>query len=149
MSFISTLIHAHIRSHQTSMGLLLNGGGISAYVNPPFGSVWHQGPNDSKPRKKGPTAWVRKAMFESDHGYPSIVLVFPLSKWELMLMNGLKSDRVEVRNYGDVKWHAIEDNLPGKGTGRHIAGFILKAPRYEPVGIARVGNNLSDTGQRD
>jgi hypothetical protein len=100
--------------------------GTSAYVNPPFGSIMHKGPNDKKLKKKGPTAWVRKALFESDNGYPTIVLVFPLSKWELMLMDGLKSDRVEVRNLGDKKWLATEDSSPGNGTGRHIACFILK-----------------------
>ena len=31
----------------------------------------------------------------------------------------------EIRNLGDVKWLATEDNKPGKGTGRHIACFIL------------------------
>lgn len=34
--------------------------GWSSYVNPPFGSILHQGPGDKKPKKKGPTAWVRK-----------------------------------------------------------------------------------------
>ena len=32
------------------------------YVNPPFGSIMHQGPDDKKPKKKGPTAWMRKAI---------------------------------------------------------------------------------------
>lgn len=30
-----------------------------------------------------------------------------------------------VRNLGDVKWLATEDGSQGKGTGRHIAAFIL------------------------
>ena len=36
-----------------------------------------------------------------------------------------------VRNLKDVKWCATEDGLPGKGTGRHIAAFVLepKDPR--------------------
>lgn len=99
--------------------------GQSNYVNPPFGSIMHQGPNDKKPRKKGPTAWVRKALEENAKS-KTVVMVFPLSKWELMLMTGLKSDHMEVRNLGDVKWVATEDGTPGKGTGRHIACFILK-----------------------
>jgi len=99
--------------------------GTSNWVNPPFGSIYHQGPNDKKPRKKGPTAWVRKALFEQAKNKTS-VLVFPLSKWELMLMDGLKGPNVEVRNLGDVKWLAIEDGSEGKGTGRHIACFILR-----------------------
>jgi hypothetical protein len=73
--------------------------GQSNYVNPPFGSIIHEG------RKKGPTAWVRKA------------------KWVLML---LKAIGTEVRNLGDVRWLSIEDKSAGKGTGRHIAAFILK-----------------------
>ncbi len=38
----------------------------------------------------------------------------------MMLAAGAK-----VRNLGDVKWLATEDGLPGKGTGRHIACFVL------------------------
>jgi hypothetical protein len=33
-----------------------------------------------------------------------------------------------VRNLRDVKWCATEDGQPGKGTGRHIACFILDPP---------------------
>jgi hypothetical protein len=31
-----------------------------------------------------------------------------------------------VRNLGDVKWLATEDRSQGKGTGRHVAAFILE-----------------------
>ena len=31
----------------------------------------------------------------------------------------------QVRNLGDVRWLATEDGTEGKGTGRHIAAFIL------------------------
>lgn len=34
--------------------------GESNYVNPPFGSIMHDG------KKKGPTAWARKAISESE-----------------------------------------------------------------------------------
>ena len=87
----------------------------SNYVNPPFGSIIHQG------RKKGPTAWVRKSIEENKKGR-SVVLVYPLDKWILMLLKA----GAEVRNLYDVKWLATEDKSPGKGTGRHIACFILK-----------------------
>jgi len=87
------------------------------WVNPPFGSIMHNG------RKKGPTAWVRKAIEENAKG-KTVVLVYPVDKWILML---LKAIGTEVRNLGDVKWLAIEDGSPGKGTGRHIACFILRA----------------------
>lgn len=30
-----------------------------------------------------------------------------------------------VRNLGDVRWLATEDGSAGKGTGRHIACFVL------------------------
>ncbi len=88
--------------------------GESIYVNPPFGSIIHEG------KKKGPTAWVRKAIAEFQKG-KRVVLVFPLPKWILMLVK----IRAEIRNLGDVRWLSIEDGLPGKGTGRHIACFIL------------------------
>jgi hypothetical protein len=87
------------------------------YVNPPFGSIMHQG------RKKGPTAWVRKALEEHRKG-KTVVLVYPIDKWILML---LKEIGAKVRNLGDVRWLATEDGSIGKGTGRHIACFILEA----------------------
>lgn len=90
--------------------------GRSNYVNPPFGSIMHEG------KKKGPTAWVRKALAEREKG-KSVVLVYPIDKWVLMLL----AAGAEVRNLGDVRWLATEDNQPGKGTGRHIACFVLKA----------------------
>jgi hypothetical protein len=90
--------------------------GNSNYVNPPFGSIIHQG------KKKGPTAWVRKAIEENSKG-KTVVLVYPIDKWILMLLKVIKC---EVRNLGDVKWLATEDRSQGKGTGRHIACFILR-----------------------
>jgi hypothetical protein len=89
--------------------------GQSSYVNPPFGSIIHKG------KKKGVTAWVRKALAENEKG-KKVVLVFPIDKWILMLLKA----GAEVRNLGDVKWLATEDKKPGKGTGRHIACFVLK-----------------------
>ena len=88
--------------------------GQSSYVNPPFGSIIHEG------KKKGPTAWARKAIAEFQKG-KKVVLVYPIDKWVLMLL----AAGARVENLGDVKWLATEDGLPGKGTGRHIAAFIL------------------------
>jgi hypothetical protein len=93
--------------------------GKSNYVNPPFGSIIHQG------KKKGPTAWVRKAIEECRKG-KRVVLVYPIDKWVLMLMAEILGDHAQVRNLGDVKWLATEDRSQGKGTGRHIACFILE-----------------------
>lgn len=89
--------------------------GKSSYANPPFGSIIHEG------KKKGVTAWVRKALKEHEKG-KQVVLVYPVDKWLLMLLEA----GAEVRNLGDVKWLSIEDRQPGKGTGRHIACFVLK-----------------------
>ena len=96
--------------------------GESNYVNPPFGSIIHQGPNDKKPKKKGPTAWMRKAIEEQKKGRLSVV-VYPIDKWVLMMLKASKC--THVRNLGDVKWCATEDGSQGKGIGRHIAAFIL------------------------
>jgi len=86
------------------------------YVNPPFGSIMHNG------RKKGPTAWMRKAIEEQRKGKLSVV-VYPVDKWVLMMLAA--TGAVNVRNLGDVRWHATEDGTIGKGTGRHIAAFVL------------------------
>jgi hypothetical protein len=95
--------------------------GRSNYVNPPFGSIIHQG------RKKGPTAWVRKALAEHAEG-KRVVLVYPLDKWILMLLEA----GAQVVNLRDVRWHATEDGSTGKGTGRHIAAFILDHNQRTP-----------------
>jgi hypothetical protein len=89
--------------------------GQSNYANIPFGSViGHDG------KKKGPTAWARKAIAESRKG-KRVVLLYPIDKWILMML----AAGAEVRNLGDVRWCATEDGSQGKGTGRHIAAFIL------------------------
>lgn len=89
--------------------------GQSNYVNPPFGSIIHNG------KKKGPTAWARKALAENAKG-KHVVLVYPLPKWVLMLLDA----GARVRNLGDVRWHSTEENQPGIGIGQHTAMFILK-----------------------
>lgn len=95
--------------------------GTRTYCNPPFGSIMHQG------RKKGPTAWMRKAIEEFRKGR-FVVIVYPVDKWVLMMLDALGVTDV-VRNLGDVKWCAVEDGTPGKGTGRHIACFVLDPSR--------------------
>jgi hypothetical protein len=99
--------------------------GRSSYVNPPFGSM-----ATPDGRKTGVTAWVRKAIAEHKKG-KKVVIVYPLDKWILMLL----AAGAKVRNLGDVRWLATEDGQPGKGTGRHIACFILpvKKPRMRKL----------------
>lgn len=93
--------------------------GGSNYVNPPFGVVMHKG------KKKGATAWARKAIEEHKKG-KRVVFVYPIDKWVLMLLDA----GAKVRNLRDVKWCATEDGTPGKGTGRHIAMFVLEPRAY-------------------
>lgn len=94
--------------------------GKSNYVNPPFGSIMHEG------KKKGPTAWVRKAIEEHRKG-KTVVFVFPIDKWVLMLLKEIIGEDGEIRNLYDVKWLERDTKVQGKGTGRHIACFILRA----------------------
>lgn len=93
--------------------------GESNYVNPPFGSIIQDG------KKKGPTAWARKAIAENKNG-KNVVMVYPIPKWILMLMEA----GAKIRNLGDVKWHSIEDNTPGPGIGQYVACFILESNNY-------------------
>ena len=78
--------------------------GESSYCNPPFGSIVHEG------KKKGPTAWARKAIEEYKKG-KDVVLVYPIHKWMLMLIES----GAEVKNLGDIRWLATEDGKAGKG----------------------------------
>jgi hypothetical protein len=84
--------------------------GKSNYVNPPFVAE----------RGNGVTAWTRKAITEAEKGNKT-VLVFPLDKWILRLIDA----GAELRNLGDVRWCAVEDGEAGKGIGRWLACFIL------------------------
>lgn len=88
--------------------------GQSNYVNPPFGVTIQNG------KKKGPTAWARKAINEYQKG-KRVVLVYPIDKWIHMLLEA----GAKVVNLRDVKWCSIEDGNPGKGTGRWVAMFVL------------------------
>jgi hypothetical protein len=108
--------------------------GSSNYVNPPFGSIMHQG------KKKGPTAWVRKSIEEWRKG-KRVVLVYPVDKWLLMLTSSILGDHAHIRNLGDVKWVATEDGTTGKGTGRHIACFILE-PSVSAKSVAANDDDL-------
>lgn len=73
-------------------------------------------------KKKGMTAWVRKAIAEHAKG-KSVTMVYPIDKWVLMLIKA----GAKITNLGDVRWLATEDGSVGKGTGRHIACFVLDA----------------------
>ena len=103
--------------------------GESNYVNPPFGSYTDK--IDGK--KKGPTAWARKCIQEYEKG-KRVVMVYPIDKWVLMLLEA----GAKVRNLKDIKWLAIEDMNEGKGTGRHIACFVLDPPNFKRTNKKRL-----------
>jgi hypothetical protein len=95
--------------------------GQSNYVNPPFGSYTENG------KKKGPTAWAKKAIKEFKKG-KRVVLVYPIDKWiHMMLEAGAK-----VTNLGDVHWRSTEDGEEGPGTGRWVARFVLEPENFTP-----------------
>ena len=94
--------------------------GQSNWVNPPFGSIIVDG------KKKGPTAWARKAIEEHKKG-KDVVLVYPIDKWIHYLLEA----GAEFRSLGDVKWCATEDGSAGKGIGRFTMAFILRAKTKE------------------
>lgn len=89
--------------------------GEVTYVNPPFGTIIHAG------KKKGVTAWARKAIDENQKG-KTVVLVFPTDKWIHYLIKA----GAELRSLGDVRWHATEDGSRGPGIGRFTMAFILR-----------------------
>lgn len=96
--------------------------GSATYVNPPFGAII-----GSDGKKKGPTAWARKAIEENKKG-KTVVLVFPTDKWIHYLIKA----GAELRSLGDVQWEAIEDrSTPRNGIGRFTMAFIL---RGKPIG---------------
>lgn len=98
--------------------------GQSNYVNPPFGSY-----TDEDGKKKGPTAWARKAIAEYQKG-KRVVLVYPIDKWIHLLLEA----GATVRNLKDVRWCATEDGSQGTGTGRWVAMFILEPENFTPSG---------------
>lgn len=102
--------------------------GQSNYVNPPFGSYIDQ--HDGK--KRGPTAWAKKAILEFKKG-KQIVFLYPIDKWVLKMIEA----GAEIRNLKDVKWLATEDGSQGPGTGRHVAMFILDPETNPPKPITK------------
>ncbi len=77
------------------------------WVNPPFGSIMHQG------KKKGPTAWMRKAIEEQAKGKLSVV-VYPVDKWVLMMLKATGTVNVRSLLFACA-------NQTGRG-GRHGPG---------------------------
>jgi len=105
--------------------------GESNYVNPPFGSYKDRLSN----KKYGPTAWAKKSIKEYKKG-KRIIVVYPIDKWILMLLeNGAK-----IRNLKDIHWYSTEDYLPGPGTGRHVACFILEPENFKKTNNKKLQN---------
>ena len=96
--------------------------GDSNYVNPPFGSYTDLTDN----KKKGPTAWAKKAIKEFQKG-KRVVFVYPIDKWVLMMLES----GAKVSNLGDIRWHSTETGEKGPGTGRHVACFVLDPENFQ------------------
>jgi hypothetical protein len=95
--------------------------GESNYVNAPFGFY-----TGIDMKKKGPTAWAKKAIIEFKKG-KRVVFVYPIDKWVLKMLEA----GAVVRNLKDIHWHSTEDGIEGPGTGRHVACFILEPPGFK------------------
>jgi hypothetical protein len=108
--------------------------GESNYVNPPFGSY-----TDELNKKKGPTAWAKKAVKEFKKG-KRVVLVYPIDKWVLMMLEA----GAVVTNLKDIHWHATEDGEKGPGTGRHVARFLLDPKNFKKKG-SKILKDLYET----
>jgi hypothetical protein len=107
--------------------------GESSYVNPPFGPYIDK--IDGK--KKGPTAWAKKAIKEFKKG-KRVVFVYPIDKWVLQMLEA----GAKVRNLKDIHWYATEDYSKGPGTGRHVACFVLDPENFVRSKKKAYGNYL-------
>jgi hypothetical protein len=96
--------------------------GKTNYANPPFGSFMGQ---DGK--KKGMTAWVRKAIEEQEKGKTSII-VFPQHAWLHMLVKA----GAEFRSLGNVDWLSTEEPQSSSSASSPIMMFILRGKTSEP-----------------
>jgi hypothetical protein len=85
------------------------------YVNPPFGTVIV-----AQGKKKGMTAWVRKAIEEQQKGKTTI-LVYPEHGWVHMLVEA----GAEFRPIGKIYWLATEDGS-GAQCSSPIMMFVLR-----------------------
>ena len=99
--------------------------GESSYVNPPFGSYT----DTVDHKKKGPTAWAKKAIMEFKKG-KRVVFVYPIDKWVLKILEA----GAVVRNLKDIHWYSTENYVAGPGTGRHVACFILNPKDFKRKG---------------
>jgi DNA N-6-adenine-methyltransferase Dam len=90
--------------------------GTSNFVNPPFRAA------DAFSRK-GPTAFVRKAIAEHKKG-KTVVLLLPV----LGLLNMLFEAKAEIRSLGRVKWIEASTGKPWESAS-NVAVFILRGNR--------------------
>lgn len=92
------------------------------YVNPPWFAKETWTPDG---RRKGITAWVRKAIEEQAKGKTSII-IYPMHNWV-----GLLADAgAEMVNFGPVKFCSMEEgDQQGKPMGTPIIGFVLRGKK--------------------
>jgi hypothetical protein len=95
--------------------------GRSNYVNPPFFTLV-----GADGRKRGMTAWVRKAIEEQAKGNTS-VLVYPQHAW----VHALVEAEAEFRSLGPVEWMSVEDPSCTSRSSSPIMAFILRGAKRE------------------
>lgn len=109
------------------------------YVNPPFGSIMHQGPNDKKPKKKGMTAWVRKAIQQNKHHGKGVFIIIPTQSYVNLLLEA----GAELRSMGRIKWIDKNINEICKAPSP-ITGFYLPANTNNKLNNKKILDILND-----
>lgn len=97
--------------------------GQSNWVNPPFTGI----AKEVGKRKIGPMAWARKSLFEQSKGRAS-VLIFPI--YQVRVISFLEDNGAEIRYYGKIRWHAVEDNTPNPTQSSNIQPCLLIILRH-------------------
>lgn len=92
------------------------------YVNPPWFAADTWSPDG---KKRGITAWVRKAIEEQAKGKTTII-IYPMHNWV-----GLLADAgAEIVNFGQVKFCSMEEgDQQEKAMGTPVIGFVLRGKK--------------------
>jgi hypothetical protein len=92
--------------------------GKSNYVNPPYmkkDTLFEKG-------KKGPTAFVRKAIEEQKKGNSSFLVLSTPSYVNLLL-----DANAQVRSLGKIRWIDANTNIQQRYASTSVTGFYLKS----------------------
>jgi hypothetical protein len=101
-------------------GLEMDWGPVS-YVNPLF-----YGYIDRDGKKKGITAWVRKALLESSKG-KVVIMALPVDGWVRLLI-GACSEHPDIRFKPDWRWGTPEGEW--RKPSRPLALWVIRPQRW-------------------